>query len=103
MGLCHVGRSRERAPVTCRSKPEIRNEMIDPIYEQTELLAPEGIADGVAYTGTRPRHTAISELWIMPPPIRSCRIRRPAGPSPYTRSRLAGRNPDLSGPCRTQP
>ena len=24
------------------------------------------IADGVAYMVTRPRHTAISELWIMP-------------------------------------
>lgn len=27
---------------------------------------PEDIADGVAYMVTRPRHTAISELWIMP-------------------------------------
>jgi hypothetical protein len=27
------------------------------IYEQTEVLAP---------MGTRPRHTAIGELWIMP-------------------------------------
>ena len=46
--------------------PEIRNQMIDPFYEQTEVLAPEDIADGVAYMVTRPRHTAISELWIMP-------------------------------------
>jgi NADP-dependent 3-hydroxy acid dehydrogenase YdfG len=45
---------------------EIRNEMIDPFYEQTEVLAPEDIADGVAYMVTRPRHTAIGELWIMP-------------------------------------
>jgi NADP-dependent 3-hydroxy acid dehydrogenase YdfG len=36
------------------------------IYEQTEVLAPKDIADGVAYMGTRPRHTAIGELWIMP-------------------------------------
>ena len=50
------------------NKPEIRNEMIDPFYEQTEVLAPEDIADGVAYmvTRPRPRHTAIGELWIMP-------------------------------------
>jgi len=48
------------------NKPEIRGEMIDPFYEQTEVLAPEDIADGVAYMVTRPRHTAISELWIMP-------------------------------------
>ena len=48
------------------NKPEVRNEMIDPFYEQTEVLAPEDIADGVAYMITRPRHTAIGELWIMP-------------------------------------
>lgn len=27
-------------------KPEVRKEMIDPFYEQTEVLAPEDIADG---------------------------------------------------------
>ncbi len=48
------------------NKPEVRSEMIDPFYEQTAVLAPEDIADGVAYMVTRPRHTAISELWIMP-------------------------------------
>jgi NADP-dependent 3-hydroxy acid dehydrogenase YdfG len=48
------------------NKPEIRTAMIDPFYEQTEVLAPEDIADGVAYMVTRPRHTAIGELWIMP-------------------------------------
>jgi len=40
--------------------------MIDPFYEQTDVLAPEDIADGIAYMVTRPRHTAIGELWIMP-------------------------------------
>jgi NADP-dependent 3-hydroxy acid dehydrogenase YdfG len=40
--------------------------MIGPFYEQTEFLAPEDIADGVAYMVTRPRHTTIGELWIMP-------------------------------------
>jgi NADP-dependent 3-hydroxy acid dehydrogenase YdfG len=48
------------------NKLEIRNEMIDPFYEQTEVLAPEDIADGVAYMVTRPRHIAIGELWITP-------------------------------------
>jgi len=48
------------------NKPEIRNEMIDPFYEQTEVLAPEVIADGVAYMVTRPRHASVGELWIMP-------------------------------------
>ncbi|MFG1681240.1 SDR family NAD(P)-dependent oxidoreductase [Nonomuraea sp. NPDC049269] len=48
------------------NKPEVRNEMIDPFYEQTEVLAPEDIADGVAYMVTRPRHAAVAELWIMP-------------------------------------
>jgi NADP-dependent 3-hydroxy acid dehydrogenase YdfG len=48
------------------NKPEVRNEMIDPFYEQTEVLAPEDVADGVVYMVTRPRHTTIGELWIMP-------------------------------------
>jgi NADP-dependent 3-hydroxy acid dehydrogenase YdfG len=49
------------------NKAEVRNEMmIDPFYEQTEVLAPRTTADGVAYMVTRPRHTAIGELWIMP-------------------------------------
>jgi NADP-dependent 3-hydroxy acid dehydrogenase YdfG len=45
---------------------EVRGEMIDPFYEQTEVLAPEDIADGVAYMVTRPRHASIAGLWIMP-------------------------------------
>ena len=45
---------------------EVRGEMIDPFYEQTEVLAPEDIADGVAYMVTRPRYASIGELWIMP-------------------------------------
>ena len=48
------------------NRAEVRAEMIDPFYEQTEVLAPEDIADGVAYMVTRPRHAAIGELWIMP-------------------------------------
>jgi len=46
--------------------PEIRNEMIDPFYNQTEVLAPEDVADGIAYMITRPRRASIGELWIMP-------------------------------------
>ena len=48
------------------NRPEVRAEMIDPFHEQIEVLAPEDIADGVAYIVTRPRHAAIGELWIMP-------------------------------------
>jgi NADP-dependent 3-hydroxy acid dehydrogenase YdfG len=48
------------------NKPEVRAEMIDPFYQQTEVLAPEDIADAVAYMITRPRHTTIGEMWIMP-------------------------------------
>jgi NADP-dependent 3-hydroxy acid dehydrogenase YdfG len=48
------------------NNPEVRGEMIDPFYEQTEVLAPEDIADGIAYMVTRPRRTSIAELWIMP-------------------------------------
>ena len=40
--------------------------MAHDFYQQTEVLAPEDIADGIAYMVTRPRHTAIGELWIMP-------------------------------------
>jgi NADP-dependent 3-hydroxy acid dehydrogenase YdfG len=45
---------------------EVRTAMTDPFYEQTEVLAPEDIADGVAYMVTRPRHASVGELWIMP-------------------------------------
>ena len=47
--------------------PEVvRNLMIDPFCEQTEVLAPADITDGVADMVTRPRHPAIGELWILP-------------------------------------
>jgi NADP-dependent 3-hydroxy acid dehydrogenase YdfG len=39
---------------------------IESFYHTTKVLAPKGIADGVSYMVTRPRHTSISELWIMP-------------------------------------
>jgi NADP-dependent 3-hydroxy acid dehydrogenase YdfG len=45
---------------------DIRSQIIDPFLEQTEVLASEDIADGIAYMVTRPRHASISELWIMP-------------------------------------
>ena len=45
---------------------DVRTAMTDPFYEQTEVLAPEDIADGVAYMVTRPRHASVGELWIMP-------------------------------------
>ena len=48
------------------NRPEIQGEMTTPFYEQTEVLAPEDVADGVAYMVTRPRHASIGELWIMP-------------------------------------
>jgi len=38
---------------------------VDPFYEQTEVLAPEDIADGVTYMVTRPRHASVGEPWIM--------------------------------------
>ena len=39
---------------------------IDALFSSIEALDAEDIADGVAYMVTRPRHTAIGELWIMP-------------------------------------
>ncbi|MBX9446388.1 SDR family NAD(P)-dependent oxidoreductase [Dickeya chrysanthemi] len=41
-------------------------ESIDTFYKTTEVLQSEDIAEGVAYMVTRPRHTSVSELWIMP-------------------------------------
>ena len=36
------------------NRPEIRTEMIDPFYEQTDVLAPEDIADAITYMVIRP-------------------------------------------------
>ena len=44
----------------------VQSDLISPFFTGVEVLAPEDIADGVAYMVTRPRHTAIGELWIMP-------------------------------------
>jgi NADP-dependent 3-hydroxy acid dehydrogenase YdfG len=52
--------------LTSHNKPEIRGEIIDPYFEDSEVLAAEDIADGIAYMVTRPRHASIGELWIMP-------------------------------------
>jgi len=35
-------------------------------YGHLRMLDPEDIADGITYMVSRPRHAAISELWIMP-------------------------------------
>jgi NADP-dependent 3-hydroxy acid dehydrogenase YdfG len=39
---------------------------IEANYGHLRMLDPEDIADGVTYMVTRPRHAAISELWVMP-------------------------------------
>lgn len=44
----------------------IHAEILNPFNEQHERLAPDDIADGIAYMVTRPRHAAIAELWVMP-------------------------------------
>lgn len=48
------------------NRPEIQDAMITPLLGVVEFLAPEDIADGVAYMVTRPRHASIADLWIMP-------------------------------------
>jgi NADP-dependent 3-hydroxy acid dehydrogenase YdfG len=47
------------------NRTEVR-ESIDEFFAGIEALEAEDVADAVAYMVTRPRHTAISELWIMP-------------------------------------
>jgi NADP-dependent 3-hydroxy acid dehydrogenase YdfG len=44
----------------------IRSNMLDPYAEQHEVLQPDDIADAITYMVTRPRHSAIRELLIMP-------------------------------------
>jgi NADP-dependent 3-hydroxy acid dehydrogenase YdfG len=46
-------------------KGAIRDD-IEAFFAGIEALDAEDIADGIAYMVTRPRHAAISELWIMP-------------------------------------
>ncbi|WP_055489147.1 SDR family NAD(P)-dependent oxidoreductase [Streptomyces sp. TP-A0356] len=46
--------------------PDVRSEMLDPYFEQMEVLAPEDVADSVTYMVTRPRHVAINELLVRP-------------------------------------
>ena len=58
--------------------PKIRDQMIDPFYQQTEVLAPEDIADGIAYLITRP------------PPHRDRRIVDHAHRADLTASRPTG-------------
>lgn len=62
------------------NKPEVRDEMIDPFYEQTEVLAPEDIADGIAYMVTRP-DTPPSASCGSCPPNSSDRISGRPGPA----------------------
>jgi NADP-dependent 3-hydroxy acid dehydrogenase YdfG len=48
------------------NRSEVQDTMINPFYEQTEVLQPQDIADGVTHMVTRPRHAAVNEMWIMP-------------------------------------
>jgi NADP-dependent 3-hydroxy acid dehydrogenase YdfG len=52
--------------LTSHNNAEIQGRITEPFNEQTEVLAPDDVADAIAYMVTRPRHTAIGELWIMP-------------------------------------
>jgi NADP-dependent 3-hydroxy acid dehydrogenase YdfG len=46
--------------------PEIRRDILEPFNDRTERLTAEDIADGVSYMVTRPRHTAVTDMLILP-------------------------------------
>lgn len=48
------------------NREEIRNKVLAPFFEKNEILAPENIADAVAWMVTRPRHASVNKLWIGP-------------------------------------
>ena len=52
--------------LTSHNTAQIQADMFDPFNERTERLGVGDIADGITYMVTRPRHTSISELWVMP-------------------------------------
>jgi short chain dehydrogenase len=95
------------------NKPEVRNQMIDPFYQQTEVLAPEDIADGVVYMVTRPATPPSASCGSCPPNssdrIRCPRLRRarrsscqPGPPAVAAhRARLPARRPRPA--CRIRP
>ncbi|MFJ6095234.1 SDR family oxidoreductase [Williamsia muralis] len=59
----------EPGKVATELDPHNNNVILDYIganFSGFRMLDPDDIADGVAYMTTRPAHTAIGELWIMP-------------------------------------
>jgi NADP-dependent 3-hydroxy acid dehydrogenase YdfG len=52
--------------LTSHNTAAIRREMTDPFDAEHEKLLAEDIADGVAFMVTRPRHSLIGEMWVMP-------------------------------------
>jgi NADP-dependent 3-hydroxy acid dehydrogenase YdfG len=44
----------------------VHAEILDPFNAQHERLVPADVADAITYMVTRPRHTAIAELWVTP-------------------------------------
>ena len=64
VGVIEPGATNTELPT--HNNDYIRSNMLDPYIEQHEVLQPEDIADGITYMVTRPRHTAIRELLIMP-------------------------------------
>jgi NADP-dependent 3-hydroxy acid dehydrogenase YdfG len=64
VGVIEPGATNTELPT--HNNEYIRSNMLDPYIEQHEVLQPEDIADGITYMVTRPRHTAIRELLIMP-------------------------------------
>ncbi|NHF65609.1 SDR family NAD(P)-dependent oxidoreductase [Xanthomonas hortorum] len=48
------------------NRPEIRDKILSPYFNDIETLGPGDIADAIAYMVTRPRRAAVGKIWIGP-------------------------------------
>ncbi|MFM0757382.1 SDR family NAD(P)-dependent oxidoreductase [Paraburkholderia strydomiana] len=48
------------------NRPEIRDNILSPYFNDIETLIPEDIADAIAYMTTRPRRATVGKIWVGP-------------------------------------